>query len=67
MLEINADEVGLALDQVHAVCTDLVVRGVRFCLSHYRGSEDQDGMLHVLPVDLVKVAPDLITRLGSSE
>lgn len=67
VLEINADEVGLALDQVHAVCTDLVVRGVRFCLSHYRGSEDQDGMLHVLPVDLVKVAPDLITRLGSSE
>lgn len=67
VVEIDADEIGLDLDRVHAVCTDLVVRGVRFCLSRYRGSEDQDGILHVLPVDLVKVAPDLITRLGDSE
>lgn len=67
VVEIDADEIGLDLDRVHAVCTDLVVRGVRFCLSRYRGSEDQDGILHVLPVDLVKVAPDLITRLGDGE
>lgn len=64
VVEINADEIGLELDRVHAACTDLVIRGVRFCLSHYRGSEDQDGMLHVLPIDLVKVAPDLIARIG---
>ncbi len=67
VIEIDADEIGLNLDRVHAVCTDLVVRGVRFCLSRYRGSEDQDGMLHVLPVDLVKVAPDMIARLGDGE
>jgi PleD family two-component response regulator/EAL domain-containing protein (putative c-di-GMP-specific phosphodiesterase class I) len=64
VIEIDADEIGLNLDRVHAVCTDLVVRGVRFCLSRYRGSEDQDGILHVLPVDLVKIAPDLIAQLG---
>lgn len=67
VIEIDADEIGLDLDRVHAVCTDLVVRGVRFCLSRYRGSEDQDGILHVLPVDLVKVAPDLIAQLGDGE
>lgn len=67
VIEINADEVGLELEAIHALCTGLLSHGVRFCLSRYRGTPDQDGMLHVLPVDLVKVAPELVTQLGGSQ
>lgn len=67
IVEIDADEIGLHLEAVHALCSRLVMQGARFCLSRYRGSEDQDGMLHVLPVDLVKVAPDMVTALGGNE
>ena len=67
ILEIDADEIGLGLDDVHTLCNRLVLHGTRFCLSRYRGSEDQDGMLNALPVDLVKVAPDMVAALGKSE
>ena len=67
VIEVNADEVGLDLETVHTLCTQLVTRGVRFCLSRYRGTPDQDGMLHVLPVDLVKASPDLVARLSGTE
>lgn len=67
VIEVDADEIGLSLDTVQSVCADLVMRGVRFCLNRYRGSEDQEGMLHVLPIDLVKFAPDIIAGLGASE
>ena len=66
-MEIDADEIGLHLETVHALCSRLVMQGARFCLSRYRGSEDQDGMLHVLPVDLVKVAPDMVAALDGNE
>lgn len=67
VIEINADEVGLELATIQAVIADLLPHGVRFCLSRYSGSEDQEGILTVVPVDLVKIAPDLIAHLGSSE
>ncbi|MCX7562288.1 EAL domain-containing protein [Xanthomonadaceae bacterium XH05] len=67
VVEINVDEIGLQLDAVHRLCNRLVMQGARFCLSRYRGSEEQDSMLNVLPTDLVKIAPDMVARLGSSE
>lgn len=67
IVEIDADEIGLHLETVHALCSRLVMQGARFCLSRYRGSEDQGGMLHVLPVDLVKVAPDMVAALDGNE
>lgn len=67
VIEINAEEIQLDLAAVQAVCTSLLVHDVRFCLSRYAATEEQDSVLTVLPVDLVKVAPEMIARLGSSE
>ena len=67
VIEINVEEIQLDLAAVQAVCTSLLVQDVRFCLSRYAATEAQDSVLTVLPVDLVKVAPEMIARLGSSE
>lgn len=67
IVEIDIDEIGLHLEVVHALCSRLVMQGARFCLSRYSGSADQEGMLHVLPIDLVKIAPNLVSQLGSNE
>ena len=67
VIEINTEEIGLNLDTVQAVCSNVLALGVRFCLSRYTGSGDQAGILQVLPVDMVKVAPNLISQLGSNE
>lgn len=63
VIEINVDEIRLELVEVQAICTGLVAHGVRLCLSRYRATESQDSVLSVLPVDLVKIAPDLIAGL----
>lgn len=65
VLEINAEQAGPQLDLVQAICTQLSPLGLRFCLSRYRGSEAQTKVLHALPLDLVKVAPELLTQLGN--
>jgi len=67
VIEISADEIQLELATVQAMCSSLLAHGVRFCLSRFGASEDQSSVLHVLPVDLVKVAPDLVAKLGSTE
>lgn len=67
VIEINVEEIQLDLAAVQAVCSSLLAQDVRFCLSRYAATEAQDSVLTVLPVDLVKVAPELIARLGSSE
>ena len=67
VIEINVEEILLDLAAVQAVCSSLLPHDVRFCLSRYAATEAQDSVLTVLPVDLVKVAPEMIARLGSSE
>lgn len=67
VLEISVDEIQLDLDAVQAMCSSLLAHGVRFCLSRFGASEDQYSVLNVLPIDLVKVAPDMVAKLGSSE
>ena len=67
VIEINIDEIGLDLERVQAVCSSLLAHGLRFCLGRYAGGDDQESILHVLPVDLVKVRPDIIAGLGSNE
>lgn len=67
VIEISAGEIGLDLDAITTLCTRLVPEGVRFCLSHYSGGDEQAGLLEVLPADLVKLAPQLVAGLGSSE
>ncbi|MCB1567870.1 MAG: response regulator, partial [Xanthomonadales bacterium] len=67
VIEISVDEIQLELATVQAMCSSLLAHGVRFCLSRFGASEDQTSVLNVLPVDLVKVAPDLVAKLGSSE
>lgn len=66
VIEINIEEIQLDLVPVQAACSQLLEYGLRFCLSRYSGSEEQNSVLEVLPVDLVKIAPRVIAGLGNS-
>lgn len=65
VLELDAEQIGADLDKVQAVCAQLLPQGMRFCLSRYRGSPEQSGLLRALPLDLVKVAPELLSQLNN--
>jgi len=66
VIEIDARSVGMHLDTVHNFCATLVPHGIQCCLSYYNGQPEQQGLLQVLPVDLLKLDPALVAQANSS-
>lgn len=66
VVDIDSRSVGMHLDTVHNFCATLVPHGIQCCLSFYQGSPEQESLLQVLPVDLLKLDPALIAEANLS-
>ncbi len=66
VVDIDARSIGMHLDTVHNFCATLVPHGIQCCLSYYHGRPEQESLLQVLPVDLLKLDPALITEANAS-
>lgn len=66
VVDIDARSVGMHLDTVHNFCATLVPHGIQCCLSYYHGRPEQESLLQVLPVDLLKLDPALIAEANLS-
>ncbi len=66
VIEIDARSVGVHLDTVHNFCATLVPHGIQCCLSFYNGLSEQESLLQVLPVDLLKLDPAIVAQATGS-
>lgn len=66
VVDIDTRSVGMHLDVVHNFCALLVPYGIQCCLSYYHGHPEQESLLQVLPVDLLKLDPSLIAEATAS-